>query len=185
MADERVSPLFFTGVFSTGGFISQAAGTKKQLMELSGARHSSYWQTTASAVVEVDCGVVGQNSCSVQRVFFQVPLASSFIAKMVEQTVKLKVGSRHNVQTDVGRVAIPEQFDEIGIAVTRANDSPFVLQAGIYARTVDVALGIAKRLRFGAVNINDCSDFVFYSYPLAVAVVPTSVEKGYAMHWRL
>lgn len=48
-------------------------------------------------------------------------------------------------------------FDDIGEAIERANDTPFGLAAGIFTRDVGKAVAGARRLRFGAIHINETS----------------------------
>src|SRR5690606_19752887 len=48
-------------------------------------------------------------------------------------------------------------FDDIGEAITRANDTPFGLAAGIFTSDVSKAVAGARRLRFGAIHINETS----------------------------
>lgn len=48
-------------------------------------------------------------------------------------------------------------FDDLDEAVTGANDTPFGLAAGLFTRNIDHALAAARRLRFGAVHLNETS----------------------------
>lgn len=227
VADERVDLVSFTGGYSTGNVIARAAGPKKLLMELGGnapliVLADSDWEAAAGAAVDGAFGVAGQNCLSVQRVFVEAPVASAFLARVVELTEQLTVGSKQDAATDVGPlvseaharrieewvteaceagarlltgghrdgafyaptvltnvpahadimreeifgpVVILESVDDIASAIERANDTPYGLQAGVFARDIDLALGMAERLHFGAVMINDSSDFRIDSMP--------------------
>ncbi|SCK27295.1 Acyl-CoA reductase [Vogesella sp. LIG4] len=56
-------------------------------------------------------------------------------------------------------------FDELGQAITAANDSESSLQAGIFTSHMETALSVADRLQAGGVMINDSSDFRFDGMP--------------------
>jgi succinate-semialdehyde dehydrogenase/glutarate-semialdehyde dehydrogenase len=56
-----------------------------------------------------------------------------------------------------GPVAIIVPYTDIGEAIRQANDTPFGLKAGIFTRSLDVALRAARELEYGAVNINGAS----------------------------
>ena len=64
-----------------------------------------------------------------------------------------------------GPVLTIEPFDTIDEAVTRANDTPYGLQAGVFTTVLETALNIAERLRVGAVMVNDTSDFRIDAMP--------------------
>lgn len=48
-------------------------------------------------------------------------------------------------------------FDDLDDAIDRANDTPYGLAAGIFTGNIDRAVAGARRLRFGAVHINETS----------------------------
>ncbi|MGW7755557.1 aldehyde dehydrogenase family protein [Streptomyces violaceusniger] len=50
-------------------------------------------------------------------------------------------------------------------AITRANDTRYGLQAGIFTAALETALDVAERLRVGAVMINESSDFRIDAMP--------------------
>ncbi len=58
-----------------------------------------------------------------------------------------------------GPVAILQPIQNFEEAITIANDVPYGLQAGIYTNNLDIAMKAIQKLDFGAVLINDTSDF--------------------------
>lgn len=49
------------------------------------------------------------------------------------------------------------EFDELDDAVVQANDTPFGLAVGLFTSNLHTALGVAPKLRFGGVHINEAS----------------------------
>ena len=58
-----------------------------------------------------------------------------------------------------GPVSILQPIEDFEDAITMANDVPYGLQAGIYTNNLDIAMKAIQKLDFGAVLINDTSDF--------------------------
>ncbi len=58
-----------------------------------------------------------------------------------------------------GPVAILQPIQDFEEAITMANDVPYGLQAGIYTNNLDIAMKAIQKLDFGAVLVNDTSDF--------------------------
>ncbi len=58
-----------------------------------------------------------------------------------------------------GPVSILQPIQNFEEAITIANDVPYGLQAGIYTNNLDIAMKAIQKLDFGAVLINDTSDF--------------------------
>ena len=58
-----------------------------------------------------------------------------------------------------GPVVSVQRYRDIDEAITRANGTPYGLQAGIFTRSVDRAIGWARRLQFGGVTINETPTF--------------------------
>jgi glyceraldehyde-3-phosphate dehydrogenase (NADP+) len=58
-----------------------------------------------------------------------------------------------------GPVSILQPVKNFEEAITMANDVPYGLQAGIYTNNLDIATKAIQKLEFGAVLINDTSDF--------------------------
>ncbi len=72
-------------------------------------------------------------------------------------SVNHKSGIWHN--EIFGPVSILQPVDTFEEALTMANDVPYGLQAGIYTHDLDLAMKAIQRLDFGAVLVNDTSDF--------------------------
>ncbi|MGW1028523.1 aldehyde dehydrogenase family protein [Streptomyces sp. NPDC002577] len=82
-------------------------------------------------------------------------------------TVLTDVPEHATLMTDeiFGPVLTIHPFATVDEAVTRANATPYGLQAGVFTRDLDQAVTIAERLRVGAVMINDSSDFRIDAMP--------------------
>ncbi|GAA1707853.1 aldehyde dehydrogenase family protein [Streptomyces yatensis] len=64
-----------------------------------------------------------------------------------------------------GPVLVIEPFGTLEEAVSRANDTRYGLQTGVFTTALETALDLAERLRVGAVMINDSSDFRIDAMP--------------------
>jgi acyl-CoA reductase-like NAD-dependent aldehyde dehydrogenase len=64
-----------------------------------------------------------------------------------------------------GPVVSIQQFDRLETAVEEINGGDYALQAGVFSRGIDAALGVAQQLRVGAVMINDTGDFRIDAMP--------------------
>ncbi|MEM0136257.1 MAG: aldehyde dehydrogenase family protein [Thermoplasmatales archaeon] len=73
------------------------------------------------------------------------------------RNVKHSLGLWHN--EIFGPVSILQPVENFEEAITMANDVPYGLQAGIYTHNLDLAIKAIQNLDFGAVLINDTSDF--------------------------
>ena len=73
------------------------------------------------------------------------------------KNVKHELGLWHN--EIFGPVSILQPVNNFEEAITMANDIPYGLQAGIYTHNLDLAMKAIQMLDFGAVLINDTSDF--------------------------
>lgn len=73
------------------------------------------------------------------------------------KNVKHNLGLWHN--EIFGPVSILQPINNFEEAVAMANDVPYGLQAGIYTHNLDLAMKAIQLLDFGAVLINDTSDF--------------------------
>ncbi len=71
--------------------------------------------------------------------------------------VKHNLGLWHN--EIFGPVSILQPIHNFEEAISMANDVPYGLQAGIYTHNLDLAIKATQELDFGAVLINDTSDF--------------------------
>ncbi|TDE88554.1 aldehyde dehydrogenase family protein [Occultella glacieicola] len=64
-----------------------------------------------------------------------------------------------------GPIVMLEPFDTLADAIDSANAVDTGLQAGVFTRDIDTALTVARRLRVGAVMINESSDFRIDAMP--------------------
>jgi glyceraldehyde-3-phosphate dehydrogenase (NADP+) len=74
-------------------------------------------------------------------------------------------GSRVLTEEVFGPVVSIQQFDSVDAVVTEVNGLDYGLQAGVFTRDIDSALHVARRLRVGAVMINDTGDFRIDAMP--------------------
>ncbi|WP_088102131.1 aldehyde dehydrogenase family protein [Halalkalibacter urbisdiaboli] len=97
----------FTGGYETGQSIIRKAGVKKVGMEL-GSNSPTIVLEDANVEEAVDStvsgafGVAGQNCLSVQRLYIQASIYSTFLKQFVQKTKQLKVGNKALETTDVG-----------------------------------------------------------------------------------
>jgi glyceraldehyde-3-phosphate dehydrogenase (NADP+) len=77
------------------------------------------------------------------------------------------VAARSRVLTEevFGPVVSIQPFDSVDAVVTEVNGLDYGLQAGVFTRDIDSALHVARRLRVGAVMINDTGDFRIDAMP--------------------
>ena len=82
-------------------------------------------------------------------------------------TVLTDVPSSCRVLTDevFGPVVSIQPFDRVEVAIEEVNRCQYALQAGVFSGGIDAALGVAERLRVGAVMINDTGDFRIDAMP--------------------
>jgi acyl-CoA reductase-like NAD-dependent aldehyde dehydrogenase len=64
-----------------------------------------------------------------------------------------------------GPVVSIQPFERVEAAVDEVNSCDYALQAGVFSNGIDAALGVAERLRVGAVMINDTGDFRIDAMP--------------------
>lgn len=74
-------------------------------------------------------------------------------------------GARVLTEEIFGPVVSIEPVDSVDVAVDAVNGSDYGLQAGVFTRDIDAALDLARRLRVGAVMINDTGDFRIDAMP--------------------
>lgn len=74
-------------------------------------------------------------------------------------------GARVLVEEVFGPVVSLEPFDNLDEAIAEINGLDFGLQAGVFSPDLTAALGVAERLRVGAVMINDTGDFRIDAMP--------------------
>ena len=80
---------------------------------------------------------------------------------MFQPTVVQKVHHKSSLwhREIFGPVTVLQPVDTFETAVRMANDVPYGLQAGIYTSNLDLAMKAVHELDFGAVLVNDTSDF--------------------------
>jgi acyl-CoA reductase-like NAD-dependent aldehyde dehydrogenase len=71
----------------------------------------------------------------------------------------LPAGARLSTEEAFGPLVAMSTVDSFGQAVQRANATAYGLQAGVFCRDLDVALGFARELEMGGVIINDTSSY--------------------------
>jgi acyl-CoA reductase-like NAD-dependent aldehyde dehydrogenase len=64
-----------------------------------------------------------------------------------------------------GPVVSIQAYADLDAAVAEVNDSDYGLHTGVFTRNIDAALDIARRLRVGAVMINDTGDYRIDAMP--------------------
>jgi glyceraldehyde-3-phosphate dehydrogenase (NADP+) len=64
-----------------------------------------------------------------------------------------------------GPVVSIQPFEHVEDAVAEVNRGEYALQAGVFSRGIDAALGVAEQLQVGAVMINDTGDFRIDAMP--------------------
>lgn len=74
-------------------------------------------------------------------------------------------GARVLIEEVFGPVVSIEAFDSVDSVVADVNGLEYGLQAGVFTRDLDSALDVARRLRVGAVMINDTGDFRIDAMP--------------------
>ncbi|MFT4229395.1 MAG: aldehyde dehydrogenase family protein [Microbacterium sp.] len=107
VGDPRVAAISFTGGPATGDVIARLAGARKVLMELGGNNAvlvcaDGDVAAAADGIVDGAFGVAGQNCLSVQRVFVHESRYDDLVARVVDGTRRLVVGSKRDRATDVG-----------------------------------------------------------------------------------
>jgi glyceraldehyde-3-phosphate dehydrogenase (NADP+) len=107
VTDKRIALVSFTGGPTTAAKITAAAGPRKMLMELGGNNPTivcpdALLSVAVDAVVDGAFGVAGQNCLSVQRVYVHTSVYEEFLRETVDKTSRLRVGSKHLPDTDIG-----------------------------------------------------------------------------------
>jgi glyceraldehyde-3-phosphate dehydrogenase (NADP+) len=174
VSDPRVDLVSFTGSHRTGDTVARAAGAKKTVMELGGngaviVLPDADVDDAAAAIVEGAFGVAGQNCVSVQRVYVAESVAQSLLDKVVRITGELTVGSKANLDTDVGPMIDEAAARRVEELVLDACRNGGIVRAGGYREgaffqpTVLTDVGPAARIledeAFGpVVSISDFDD---------------------------
>ncbi len=114
--DPRVSKIVFTGSVATGKKVMAAAAQNLTpvVLELGGKDAAVVCRDAdigraAQGVVWGAFVNAGQTCASVERVYVEEPVADAFIARVVEETKKLRVGDPALGQIDVGPMTLDRQ----------------------------------------------------------------------------
>ncbi|HJL19899.1 MAG TPA: aldehyde dehydrogenase family protein [Sandaracinaceae bacterium LLY-WYZ-13_1] len=105
--DDRVAMVSFTGGVSTGKKIASMAGLKKLGMELGSNCPVIVWEDADVPWAVESCvsgafWAAGQNCIGVQRLYVHEKVYDRFAEAFVEETKKLKLGSKLDEGTDMG-----------------------------------------------------------------------------------
>lgn len=105
--DPNIDAISFTGGETVGTRISELAHGRKLLLELGGnnavvvAADADLEQATIACVTGA-FSAAGQNCLSVQRVYVHRAVAESFTEMVIDHTEELVVGTKFDLETDVG-----------------------------------------------------------------------------------
>ncbi len=135
VTDQRVALISFTGGPRTAAKITAAAGPRKMLMELGGNNPTIVCSDAAladavEAVVDGAFGVAGQNCLSVQRVYVHASVYDEFLRDTVARTRRLRVGSKHDPETDVGPLVSESEAQRVEEWVGKAVADGATVHAG-------------------------------------------------------
>src|SRR6185295_6100037 len=114
--DPRVGKVVFIGSVGTGRKVmtSAAKNVTPVLLELGGKDpaivcRDADLERAAQGIVWGAFMNAGQTCVSVERVYVEEPVAEAFIAKVVEETRKIRMGDPANGETDMGPMALERQ----------------------------------------------------------------------------
>ncbi len=227
LIDAAPDKVVFTGSVATGRLVAEACAKSliPTVLELGGkdamiVLADADLDIAASGAVWGGYTNCGQVCLSVERLFVEASISDAFVARCVEKTKKLRLGSGSDPATDVGPLIRPQQVqrmkglleDAVGKgakvlcggrarpdlgagffeptvivnvdstmrlfqeetfgpilaiqtvrdaedAIVCANNSPFALAASVWTRDSVRGEAIAKRLRAGAVMVNDAISY--------------------------
>lgn len=105
--DDRIKRISFTGSPGAGYRVKALSGKKPVILELGGnaavvVHEDASLEMAALRTAQGGFGQAGQSCISVQRVFVHEAIYESFVARLVEETEKLKVGDPLDPETFVG-----------------------------------------------------------------------------------
>ena len=135
VTDERIALVSFTGGPTTAAKITAAAGPRKMLMELGGNNPTiicpdAVLSAAVDAVVDGAFGAAGQNCLSVQRVYVHASLYDEFLREAVDRTRRLKIGSKHRADTDIGPLISVSEARRVEDWVSKAVADGAVVRIG-------------------------------------------------------
>ena len=116
LEDARLGKIVFTGSVATGKKVMAAAARNLTpvVLELGGKDpavvcRDADLDRAARGIVWGAFVNAGQTCASVERVYVEQPVAEAFIARVVEETRRLKVGDPARAATDVGPLTLERQ----------------------------------------------------------------------------
>ena len=116
LEDARLGKIVFTGSVATGKKVMAAAARNLTpvVLELGGKDpavvcRDAELDRAARGIVWGAFVNAGQTCASVERVYVEQPVAEAFIARVVEETRRLKVGDPARAATDVGPLTLERQ----------------------------------------------------------------------------
>jgi acyl-CoA reductase-like NAD-dependent aldehyde dehydrogenase len=219
--DERLKMFTFTGSSAAGWELKKRAGKKRVTLELGGnaaaiVHSDADLEYAAQRCVTAGFNYSGQSCISVQRILVHETVFEQFLALLLVQVRKLKMGNPLDEETDIGplireedavraeswiqeavaagatlhcggqrkgpmlepailtrtqpqmkvncmEVFAPvktlEPYRTMDEAIARVNDSPYGLQAGIFARDVGLIFRAFEEIETGGVIANDVPTF--------------------------
>jgi succinate-semialdehyde dehydrogenase/glutarate-semialdehyde dehydrogenase len=114
--DPRVGKVVFTGSVSTGKKVMAAAARNLTpvVLELGGKDpaivcRDADLDRAARGIVWGAFVNAGQTCASVERVYVEQPVAEAFVARVLEETRRLRVGPPADAETDVGPLTLERQ----------------------------------------------------------------------------
>jgi alpha-ketoglutaric semialdehyde dehydrogenase len=135
--DPRVRAVSFTGSTEVGRKIqAQAARTLARTQLELGGKNALIVMADADLDAALDAAVTagfsnaGQWCTSTSRILLQHPIAGSFLEKLVARCEKMSVGDGLLETSDMGPVAGPQQYRDIGNAICRAQTDGARMIAG-------------------------------------------------------
>ncbi len=169
--DPRVGKIVFTGSVGTGKKVMAAAAKNLTpvVLELGGKDpavvcRDADLDRAAKGIVWGAFVNAGQTCASVERVYVEEPVADAFVAKVVEETRKIRMGDPSQVEVDMGPMTMERQraivVDHVADAVARGAkaltggvkpDGPGFFYPPTVLVNVDHSMKIMREETFGPV----------------------------------
>ncbi len=118
VADERIKMLTFTGSPEVGWELKARAGKKKVLLELGGnagvvINDDADLETAARKCASGGFYFAGQSCISVQRILVKESVYQDFLARLIDQVKKIKIGDPLDETTEMGPVITAADAERI------------------------------------------------------------------------
>ncbi len=198
VTDQRIALVSFTGGPKTAAKITAAAGPRKMLMELGGNNPTivcadAVLADAVEAVVDGAFGVAGQNCLSVQRVYVHRSVYDEFLREAVATTSRLKLGSKHDRDTDIGPLVRESEAQRVEEWVGKAVADGATVHTGGVRRGAFYEPTVLTEEVFGPVvtviAFDDLTDALAAAnssdYALQAGVFTRSVETAFAVSAQL